>query len=397
MKPLNEHLKRSVKSLLVYDPTPFAGGSKVATNTLLAQSTYTASQSASSIPADAAVSHRLFIATQDPKSWTQQSGKITTLYLPSCLKRASHGVPYYLKQCLLGIQLLVILIMNPSIKTVLCISGPGVDAAGLCLAALLKRRAVQLIQGPVSSGRLALKALFCAYATFYLKSAKPDLEHLLSKATLSDRRSFWSSAEAFQNGLNESQWPKTSRQEKPVVLWAASLLKWKGLPTLQNALVAKDIAPNLHAHICYIQPRHCAVERIVTPKNTVNTQCWEAPDNLDALRSYCSIFVSTSENEPFGLSILEAMAAGLCPVIPKDNAYWDLTLEHGVNCLKYSPKDAMALKNCLNELAENPQKMKLLGQNALHVAKRYTAANAYSDICQTLDTSADGLPAKNAS
>ncbi|MBF4438182.1 glycosyltransferase, partial [Vibrio anguillarum] len=66
------------------------------------------------------------------------------------------------------------------------------------------------------------------------------------------------------------------------------------------------------------------------------------------------LFVSTSQQEPFGLSILEALAAGMCVIIPEDNAYWDSLLTHELNCLKYAANDVSSLAETLHRAITEP-------------------------------------------
>ncbi|MEI8597440.1 glycosyltransferase [Vibrio sp. M60_M31a] len=123
-----------------------------------------------------------------------------------------------------------------------------------------------------------------------------------------------------------------------VYFWAASLLKWKGLETLIKASKRAAISQSVVLNVCYIRPVDTCLPISNAPVLLSHTIWYEDPENLDDIRSQSNIFVSTSCNEPFGLSILEALAAGMCVVIPSDGAYWDKTLTHNENCIKYQPE-----------------------------------------------------------
>lgn len=99
----------------------------------------------------------------------------------------------------------------------------------------------------------------------------------------------------------------------------------------------------------------------------------ESPGNLDDIRANASIFVSTSRREPFGLSILEALAAGLCVVIPRDGAYWDRTLTDGVSCVGYRSGDPDDLNEKIRYLLENRDVTRRSAKGGQEVAARYRA------------------------
>ena len=155
------------------------------------------------------------------------------------------------------------------------------------------------------------------------------------------------------------------------VLWAASLLKWKGLDFFVQSMQAMPEKDRLSTDICYIRPRTTDQPTSNAPIKLNKLQWHEQPQQLDAIRANCNIFVSTSTNEPFGLSILEAMAAGHCVVIPSDHSYWDQVLSHGINCIKYRANNQTDLINELSKLKGDVEKIKRIGGNAQQVANNY--------------------------
>ena len=67
--------------------------------------------------------------------------------------------------------------------------------------------------------------------------------------------------------------------------------------------------------------------------------------------------------EPFGLSIIEAMAAGK-PVIASDNGGPKEIVENGVNGLLVPPNDPEALREAIVQLNENPDRRQEIGEKA---------------------------------
>jgi len=124
------------------------------------------------------------------------------------------------------------------------------------------------------------------------------------------------------------------------------------------------------------------VSETKTPVNGINW--YESPSNLDEIRRSNSIFISTSKREPFGLSILEALAAGLCVVIPSDGAYWDHRLIHNKNCIKYTPGDASDLAHVLRDLQANPNRLNRIALTGKLVAQQYRASVRYKNIRDVL-------------
>ncbi len=389
---------------IIYDPVSFAGGSKVAMNHIIGECR----------------GSRPIVATCDPSSWHAKH-TIIPLYLPQKLKRASSGIPFYGKQLFLSVQLVVIFLKYIRIKKVAVISGPAVDIAALILGKLLKKYTIQLIQGPISHSRVALLGLKMSSRIFYLASCQKNIANLIQYQSTLDIAKINQKSTTFTNGLPHNQWPTPSLSinsdnrsinntstnntstNRPViahnnhhnpstlpnpipsrVFWAASLLKWKGLDILETAMNHYLNNTHIQASICYIQPNNTTLACHQAPQNNQQISVWENPNNLDEIRSQCNIFVSTSQHEPFGLSILEAMAARLCPVIPKDGAYWDTQLTHGVNCFKYTPNDPQSLARILLLLSRHTFCITSVGQCAQDIASQYKAQNTYRAIVQVL-------------
>ena len=348
--------------VLIVDPIAFRGGSKVATEVVLAELS-------KRMPAMAC-----HVMTEDRDSWPHCPHH--RLWIPAIVRGRESGWRYLLKQ---GWQTLLILWQVWRLGGVSCLvaaSGPGVDLCCYWAGQLLGIPVVQFIHGPVGCSGLSARALWRARAVFYLDSCRPSLTAILTRLGQSHFPPHWQS---FTNGLSSQSWP-TATAGGTDILWAASLLRWKGLDTMLAAhQQMRGERPELV--VCYLQPKNSLQPCSHIAPELPGTRWHANPVNLDEIRSECGIFVSTSQQEPFGLSILEAMAAGLCVVIPADGAWWDQRLHDGVECCKYQPDDPDDLARVLGTLNAMPDVVATLGRNAqAHATTHYKAADTYQGI-----------------
>ena len=355
--------------ILVLDPTPFAGGSKVATLTVLRQlNSHTTT---------------VRVLSSDPSSWSDKAIRHHRLFEAKPLVQQEQGLSYFARHLLIALQILLLRLRFGPFDIALGASGPGVDLAIYLAKPLLGYRIVQLIHGPVARSRTIARCLKQADQVYHLESSRDSL--LTALATLSEAPTLPTTQYAlFKNGLSKQHWPSRCQTETPVVFWAASLLKWKGLELLLDALKQIENSARPNSHICYIRPKETTLAVSQAPQEIDAVHWHLAPDNLDELRARANIFISTSEREPFGLSILEAMAAGHCVVIPADGAYWDRTLEDGRECIKYPAGDSQALASQLLALSQDMPRVKLLGNAARAKAELYRAEVCHQDLLNTL-------------
>lgn len=373
-------------STIVFDPIPFHGGSKVATSAALKQCPETS---------------KLYILTATPNSWSKglPSAHIQTLSIAAVLLKQTTGIGYWLKQFYLTVSLglfcarVKMTNKRQPLQLVLA-SGHGVDMAGYWLSALFAIKITQLIHGPVGKSRLSSYAFRQGHPTFYLPSAKDSL-----LALNQDGDSLPRNCLPFVNGLDKQDWPTSiegSFDSTLQIFWAASLLKWKGLSVLDEALQLNHLDQQFRTRICYIQPKNSHQPQSSLPTTLQNCVSMQNPKNLDLIRAQSHLFISTSHQEPFGLSILEALAAGLVVIIPKDGAYWDQQLEHGVDCFKYQANDPFALNLLLGQLLLNRPKLAYVACNGQRHAQRYHAHTCYAPIVDAL-TSLDTTACRHSS
>ena len=246
---------------------------------------------------------------------------------------------------------------------------------------------IQLIHGPVARSRTIARCLLAAEQVYYLESSKDSLLNCLACFDQTDLNTLPTNFHIMNNGLSEQLWPSACQRTKPTLFWAASLLKWKGLEILTSALQKIPNGQRPITHICYIKPKQTKLAVSQLPKQMLNVHCHENPSNINNYRASANIFVSTSNNEPFGLSILEAMAAGHCILIPEDGAYWDRTLINDVNCIKYQADNSDDLMHKLMLLNEDLEQVIKLGKQAALVANKYAAKKQYANIQQGIEQS----------
>lgn len=96
-------------------------------------------------------------------------------------------------------------------------------------------------------------------------------------------------------------------------------------------------------------------------------------DTSDAL-SAMDLFVLPSLQEGLGLSIMEAMAAGLA-VVGSDIGGLKSLIRHGHNGLLVKPADVEGLSCAILELLKDPQKRTILGSNARDFIKQNFSQN----------------------
>jgi len=375
------------KHCLIFDPIPFSGGSKIATR----EAAYRCLQN----------NVKFTILTASTRCWNdtafnqKHSVSFIKFYCPQYLLLATTGWKYRLKQAYFCLLIFYSLLKIAKVQVAIGASGPGVDMALYLCQRIFRYRLIQLIHGPVGISRSIGYCLTRANTTFYLQCCRPSMlramafyynDHLEEKVC--EKLASFNLASPhyfpFKNGISKHNWPTPCFYGEPTVFWAASLLKWKGLDTLVHAEQILSAKISIKYHVCFIRPKHINLDISNVPAEMEHFQCYDEPRNLDEIRSKSNIFVSTSCNEPFGLSVLEALAAGMCVLIPKDGSYWDKTLTHNVNCIKYRPGSAASLANALFQLTLNPVDIVRIGLSALKISERYHAETCYQKIVDSI-------------
>jgi glycosyltransferase involved in cell wall biosynthesis len=91
--------------------------------------------------------------------------------------------------------------------------------------------------------------------------------------------------------------------------------------------------------------------------------------SLPELYGSSAVFLTTSNSEGFGLSLLEAMSSG-CACVASDLPTHRALIEHGVSGLIYGSRGELV--SCLRELLSSPNMVERLGAAARRVASGHT-------------------------
>ena len=136
-------------------------------------------------------------------------------------------------------------------------------------------------------------------------------------------------------------------------------------PEVRFIVVGEDKSPEM------IHRR--SLERLVNElgvSGIVSMPGWR--DNMPSVLSSLSLFVSAARSEPFGLAIVEAMAAGLPIVATASEGALEI-IEDGVSGKLVPADNPEALAEAINDLLDNPHERSRLGRNAqLAARERYS-------------------------
>ncbi len=188
-----------------------------------------------------------------------------------------------------------------------------------------------------------------------------------------------------EEGLDPDRWPAARDPRAREWLWNSALVGWKGLPLLLDAYRAlgADASP---LQLCFAtlpagHPDAVDAPELLPPGVTPR----RSPPDLDAVRSRCSVYVHTAlRPEPFGRSLLEAMAAGLCPVAPDAGTPGRL-VRHMENGLLYPEGSAAGLEGALRRVAADPGLCARLGARAAADAMVYRSDRVFQPILAGLE------------
>lgn len=111
--------------------------------------------------------------------------------------------------------------------------------------------------------------------------------------------------------------------------------------------------------------------------DVVELRGWQ--DDMPAVLSSLTLFVSAARSEPFGLAIVEAMASGVPVVAAASEGALEI-LEDGISGRLVPVDDAEALAQAIDDLLDNPRERSRLAQNARIAAReRFSLARMASD------------------
>ena len=141
---------------------------------------------------------------------------------------------------------------------------------------------------------------------------------------------------------------------------------------VQFAIIGEDKSPQLN----YRRTLEKLVDELGL-NGFVTMPGWR--DDMNAVLSSLTLFVSAARSEPFGLAIVEAMAAGLPIVTTASEGALEI-IEDGISGKLVPSDNPEALVEAINELLDDPLECARLGQNALRVARdRYSLRRMASD------------------
>jgi glycosyltransferase involved in cell wall biosynthesis len=159
-----------------------------------------------------------------------------------------------------------------------------------------------------------------------------------------------------------------------IFLRAAALISARR-PEVRFIVIGEDKSPQLD--------HRRSLENLVAELNLngiVTMPGWR--DDMPAVLSSLALFVSAARSEPFGLAIVEAMAAGL-PVIATASEGAMEIIDDGFSGKLVPVDDPEALAQAINDLLDNPLERARLGHNAqLAARERYSLARMASDTEQ---------------
>ncbi|MFH0260513.1 glycosyltransferase [Vibrio barjaei] len=263
----------------------------------------------------------------------------------------------------------------PRVHMMLSFSQPQMALPVYWLRVCLGYTLVHLVYSKLYDSAINQWCLTKATKVFYQSGTEDLNKHLLQQRnTLEDGN--WQS---FQSGITIADWPTVRKSADSRIFWAGDLNQ----DPIEPLLTAVTQFPGaIDGDICYFSQSFLksADKSTSIPRPIKGLHWYQDYQNIDEIRQKCSIFVSTASDESANLLILEAMAAGMCPIIPRDNRYWGRVLSDGLSCLKYDVNEPSSLAKALHHCHRDPFSRDAIAVEAMKVAQCYDAETSYRPI-----------------
>ncbi len=344
-------------TLLIHDGSPGLGGSITSVGALA--------------PFLGRAGWRVEVAAFQPDGWAQE--RIAPHLLPGQGDRIT-GAGYFAREVLRARDLARLCRqLRPDV--LLANNGPAANLSTHLAGWTLHLPVLQYVRGPFWESEVSARALRAAAGVF---TVGDECSRQVVKVS-------GVAPEQVEEGLDPSRWPTMRRAGARGFLWNSSLVAWKGLPLLLEAYGSMGV-PSPGLEVCYapFPPGH--PEAIVPPsKLPAGVTAHPAPPDLDAIRARSLVYLHTAQRpEPFGRSLLEAMAAGLCPIVPEAGTPGRL-VRNGENGLTYSPGSLEGLRRAMRIAASDPELCERLGARAEAEARAYRSELVFQPILQALE------------
>ena len=171
-----------------------------------------------------------------------------------------------------------------------------------------------------------------------------------------------------------------------VILFASKLIKRKRAADLVAAfnVVAKSL-PSVWLWIVGSGPEEAALKEMVVGKDRILFLGFKNQSQLPQIYAASDVFVLPSENEPWGLVINEAMAAGLPVVVTNDVGAAPDLVEGEDTGFTYPVGNIDRLGDMLRILAQDSGLRARMGRNAQTLISRWDAKSSAEGIVSAID------------
>jgi len=163
--------------------------------------------------------------------------------------------------------------------------------------------------------------------------------------------------------------------DEPLVVTALRLIKWKSPDLLISAFArVLEVVPDAKLVIAGSGREEDNLSRQIKGLNITDSVFMVgklAKEKVAQLMAAANVFVLPSKMESFGLSLLEASAAGV-PVVCANAGGVPEVFQDGFNGLLYPPGDDDAMAKAIIRLLQDRELAKKISANAVETASRFT-------------------------